>query len=734
MNTKTKLFAVGVTALAAMNFTSCQDYTEFTEAEIKFAEFNKKYDEAFIEKFGEIDPNQTWGVMDALEPINLGHARQTRAEVAKINTNRNQWVERWEDDGQHTNSKGETVNHKKGEYKDNDYVLAHDIKVPGWPNDDNHYYASTGPGALQKVLAESELQNSHQPVGDITEYEIQYVSAWFRTNKIDDPTQYRENLHLSDFFIQNVSIDSDQFEYEAISSADGTGTNGENIKYAKDAIKYAQDHGKTSNVTITSTNEGSNENLNYKFDQLCCGAIERNKTDLNGDGWVHINNFNNNNSNYNPEESQTNPDRTIMYVTSSGTEDFACRASQGTKKTWCDNWVLVRLTWSEKMADGEVHQREGYYLAFDYEAETNETDIKGDHYFSNWILKITPGHFNPESDKVRRVFCEDLGGTFDFDFNDVVFDIAFDGEEAIVSVQTAGGTMPIWIGKNPGDGTSNPEYEVHNLLGNVNGNMMPINVQDHATPHTVAIFRTGIYKGEGCVIDENTHKPKLSVANIPVYVQNTRNANGTIFAMLGGAYQRCNISSDNSEDPTYNANNPFGTPQKPIAEGTEYTRAPRAFATKADVKWMKELEFISESYVNFPEWVKDVNFQDNRVNCKEWYDFSEHNEKIYTPFFNMKDGSPSKKDASIPSTWVSLKPAIYQLTEPMVHEFAGLQLQKFDGTDPIYKELDKAAKPTFETLDIDLSNNKVKSKFMHYLHIPERIFDEICTFACTYGI
>lgn len=693
-----RTFALATSAIALTTaFVGCTDYTGIlSEEEIKFIDLNNQYDKEFVKHFGTPDPDQTWGMSDILQPISLGHTLRTRGGEAKINTNRNQWVERWDKDEDYWNGDVHII-HKKGEYKDAGYVLAHDIKIPGWPNDDNRYYASTGPGALQYIKQESELDNSLQPVGDITEYEIQYVSAWFRTHKIDDPTQYREDLHLSDFFIQNVSIDSDQFDYEPISSADGTGHNGENIRYAKDAIANANNKGIEPNVTITTTNQGSNENLNYKFDQLCCGAIERDKENLHGNGWVHINNFNNNNSNYSPEDNRDNPDRTIMYVTSAGTEDFACRASQATDNAWCDNWVLVRLTWTEKMADGQMHQREGYYLAFDYSAQTNETKIEGDHYFSNWILKITPGHFNPNSDRVRRVFCEDLGGTFDFDFNDVVFDIAFDGQEAIISVQAAGGTMPIWISKDPGnDGTKNMDYEVHNLLGNVNGEMMPINVQDPETgaiPHTVAIFRTSIYTGDGCVKDPNTNQPALTAANIPVYVKNTKNANGAMVRMLGGAYERCNISSDNKYDPTYDSDNQFGEASDKIVDGTEKTRAPRAFATRADVKWMKEYKDITKSYSNFPSWVHDVNFTDTRVNYKEWYDFSEHNENIYTPVINMKDGSPVKQEASMPATWVPLNPAVYRPDNPLYHEFAALEIAKYSGTDQIMAELNKTDNP-----------------------------------------
>ncbi len=688
---------LAASALALTSVVSCSDYTEFSESEIKQDLLDKKYDEAFIQRFGVPAEGHTWGMEDILEPIATG-AKSTRGVdgngAGQVNANRNQWIER--------------ESYPGGAYRDQPHVLAHDIQVPGWPNFDGRYYASSGPGALQRIFnsdyslyeyydgnSSAEFNGSQQPVGDITEYEIQYVSAWFRTHYIADPRQYREELHLSDFFIQNVSIDNDQKTYGSLSNPTAqTGTNGVNLVKASDKVSEQpinnQPENWRSNGNITRKSS-ADENLNYSLDQLCFKSIGGSET-LGGYGWTHVYNFNNSNSNFNPEESSTNPNREIKYITSSGTEDFACRASMNSVgDAWVNNWVLVRLTWTE---DGIA--REGYYLAFDFKAETGETRIDYDGYYSNWIIKITPGHFNPSSDRVRRVMCEDLGGAFDFDFNDVVFDVAFDNSgEAIISVQAAGGTMPIMIDKDPILSANNP-YEVHNLLGNVNGAMQPINVDENKNTHTVAIYRGGTH---------SITKP----SDIALWVKNTKN---------GGSWVNYKQNWVNTYDTPYEhdrvglddqANNPYGTPSSTYDKTKN--DAPRAFAIplKAKIKivgeegdmsneyetqWMKELKCIDNTYYWFSDWVQHPT---NKYGLKgetgeknrEWWEQVVNVENLYFKSINA-DGSPSGSHVS-PSAWVPVTKQPQENLKAFAHDMLALGAYDNAYGDAIWKSLDDGA-------------------------------------------
>lgn len=95
-----------------------------------------------------------------------------------------------------------------------------------------------------------------------------------------------------------------------------------------------------------------------------------------------------------------------------------------------------------------------YYLGFDFSADgynPNE-QVQRDWVFNDWILKIIPA---VEISSVSRIIAEDLGNSDDFDFNDVVFDVEFVAEGAKITLQAAGGTLPLFINDN----------EVHEKFG-----------------------------------------------------------------------------------------------------------------------------------------------------------------------------------------------------------------------------------------------------------------------------
>lgn len=179
----TLAMAAAVVMFSAL--VGCNDYIPFSEEEINYKLYNKQYDDVFVQLFGQPAENHDWG-MTLLEPINLGGG-VTRAVSNNVNVNRNQWCER--------NNSG---------YSDN--ALAKNINVPGWPNFDGYYYGNNGSSTFGGKYTHDYIFNQDagrqiQPCGDVTEYEINYVSTWFRTHK--NPVS--EPLHLTDFFVQNIS-------------------------------------------------------------------------------------------------------------------------------------------------------------------------------------------------------------------------------------------------------------------------------------------------------------------------------------------------------------------------------------------------------------------------------------------------------------------------------------------------------------------------------------------------
>lgn len=522
----------------------------FDEETVREAAIFRTYSKNFENHYGGIDPNHTWGLYD-LPVVSFG-ASNTRA--GDINVNRNEWA----------------MCESDGRYKE--AALAKTINVPGWPGFDGYYYAATSaaPETYDGPIQNRPITDAYRPVGDITETEIQYVSEWFRTHK--NPKSIE--LHLSDFFIQNVCSDHDQVSYP----------NGANMVKASD--------GWGKNIT---SKEGSNEgNLDFKLDHLCFKAIGDSD---NQDTWLHVNNFNAGATNKDPENNtNSNLKREIQYITSSGTEDFACRPSFGTSSSgqevsgdYINSWVLVQLSWPEVGADGKTYTRTGYYLAFDYKASKDETTIECDGYYSNWIVKITPAHFTP-SDNSRRIMCEDLGNTYDFDFNDVVFDVFYkrltgdwDGDpnatfEAVINLQAAGGTMPIYVGKDPSE-PGNEAYEAHALLGN--DSKTPVNVIPNGTAHEVATYR----------IKTISTDP----GDIVIYVVD----NGHVVGLRGNLsyYDGIQYKGDKS--------------------------APERFAVPTTVSWMQELKFIETGYKKFGNWAKDENSD------ADWYLHPESDAPLY---------------------------------------------------------------------------------------------------------
>ncbi len=606
-------FAVGALA-------SCNEYVDYTEGSItssdaKFEEKVAEFDEAFIEHFGEPDPEHTWGTDKVLAPM---FPNVTRA-AGTVEVNRNQWCEI-----DNTTGSGTTL---KVNYKTN--ALINKVKVPGWPNDDGFFYTSQGAGALQNIYSLKDVvANKPQPVGDITDYEIQFVSTWFRTHKNPQKT----SLHLTDFFVQNLSCDNDQLWYDnsvegygstatgslglpvnTLGNMSAPGTNGPTATHTVDVLQptgnnYRTDYAGHSTlapqIERIDQSLNSNEELNYRMDYLHFGNMNTGKAPERfegvGDDWTHINNFNRGNSNYNPEENDERGFREIKYVHSSGTENFACRPSMGTERNWITDWVLVRLDWEETMADGKLHHRYGYYLGFDFTTKSGSTHIKPDGYYSNWIIKITPAYFNP-GDHAARVMCEDLGGSFDFDYNDVVFDVAYDNttNENIICLQAAGGTLPLYVGKKEDN------FEAHKMLGQTD--LVPTNVVPNGVTHEVAIYR----------IPAVTTSSNPNNYAIPIYVTQ----DGTTIDVNTNIPEKKDYEWVDDNENTHEGH--YVKTQD---------KTPRKFVTEVGVKWPIEMAGIDYAYNRFHDWVWDKNFYYENLNGNGnlfWYNAPGDNRKIY---------------------------------------------------------------------------------------------------------
>lgn len=633
--------------------------------------------------------NEKIGVIGAFS--SMGTRAAGNAEVL---VNRNQWTE-FDNNSKHDynmpNYGTNTPTIQVPDYRTS--ALAHDIQIPGWPHLNGLYYAANGNTLDPDYKTGDQVTSGMIPAGDVTPYEIQYVSAWFRTHK--NPKS-NVKLHLSDFFIQNVSCDYDQVAYDALSEPyqDGwpeTGRNGANMATKEEAMAHKAWDGssyiKDNNLT---------EAISYDLDYL--GFL-----DMEGN-WTHVNNFNRGNSNFSPEDNSSNPNREIKYIKSSGTEDFSCRPSWCTNTDTIKSWVLVRLTWTETVKhtdspydEGTEIPREGYYLAFDFHGQKQGSNgmqvVQRDGYYSNWIVKITPGHFNPEGNS-RRIFCEDLGGSFDFDFNDAVVDVAFEQKsttsgtkyEPIISVQAAGGTMPIYVEKH-----NSENYELHNML---NAPVTtPVNVG--GATHVPAIYR-------GSLVDSNTP------GAIKICVQNTKN---------NTHYQVSGTDPDGNNDERSELLGEDEKPKNPqeiTLNGTTYKDktkiAPRAFSAPTTVKWLKELKNIESAYKDFPNWVANKNWK-NPGTDSYWFDnVTDGANLLYAYSVDASDGPNKTGDGSEkkPISWVDLIPSTDDdaiSTVSAVKADSYMKLNAYTGPDPIVDELAKIGADDRITFVVILSSS-----------------------------
>lgn len=582
-----RTLALVVSAIATSTaFVGCTDYTEFSEADMHHDVVVKDFNERFIKEFGTPDPNHTWGwgiTPEMIEAYSQDAKMMTRTDAnplgyGTIDVNRNMWLER-----------------------DQIAALMNQVHIPGWPNDDGYYYFNNNEDYAGCIPA---YEKKSVPAGDVTQYEIEYVSNWVQTHNLDVyQPEIIDALHLSDFFIQEVSRNWDYDRKD-----DGT------IKYPKTrkAIEWTKNGVK-----------GYYTSCDFKLDYL------RFKTYQSSDDyntWTHIDKFNDGYSNKLIDIDGNTPNyekRNIQYVKSSGTEDFVVQSSASTDKSNIKKYKLIRLTWTEPMADGKEHEREGFYLVFDYQLfknseHTGEGDFAGatcsylgDGYYDNWIIKITPSYYVPRDRWPKRIMCEDRGNTGnDFDFNDAVFDLTYSQNitnpnkmDLVVVIQAAGATMPIYVAKDPGnvggDDVYNPTnklWEIHNLLGQEDWSK-PINVINGQTAAIPAIYRIPTdVDATASWSDMQSSVPQIRMA-INAFTQRIHiyNKYEKKWYSVSGAELQQNLRAE-GEGQGYSE----GSDGKGV-KGTN--PAPQLINTSVNCAWVVENGNIGLAYPRFKEWV-----------------------------------------------------------------------------------------------------------------------------------
>ena len=243
--------------------------------------------------------------------------------------------------------------------------------------------------------------------------------------------------------------------------------------------------------------------------------------------WCHINNFNaSENTNWGGNTG----------VIGGGTLDFAYKSSEDSK--YHNKWIIIDGQYITD-ADGVNHAGK-YYVCFDFisckdgvytnfqKPGTGNVEVPGAYatvaeaiaakakdrngnlvqsnwsignvtggnmcipandIYTDWIIRlVNAAPTNEDPNYTIRVIGEDLTynaanpNEADFDFNDVVFDVALNiPGKTYIKLKAAGGTLPLIIGIDEPD--NNLDYtanEVHNIFGNYSINTM---INTHASAY-----------------------------------------------------------------------------------------------------------------------------------------------------------------------------------------------------------------------------------------------------------
>ena len=484
-------------AAALALFAACSDYdpgisenaVNMTDAEIATI---KEYTNNFVERYGEMDPNHTWGFGELAKMEEMG----TRYS----SPNSNMWLEC---------IKGKvTINGNE-----EDAVVDFNTNgrtVPGFPVK-NYYLSSVynkesegDPTKPVRYTAPNNPQNSSESTSDPENYEGYYhcafpnevetvngvtrpIEHWFKTKEEvisymqrNNPshTLYTEIIPLGDVAQFNTLTDAEVADVYAEFSEEWEGSNPQidwDTYFVQQVWKgIATYTGTKQDGTKVSVVGGDH------MDYLVCngGAVDGN----------HFYNFN-----YSDYQLGR---KGMMLIEDGNTTNFGYHSSMD-NSDWYNHFRLV-----------ELHGN--YYVGFDFESDgSDEGKIKRDNIYNDWIVKIIPGTgtINEPDERThtlqRRVMCEDLGETDDFDFNDVVFDVKYTRKEkkddsgnwvpvgdgtwtGQITLRASGGTLPIYIENFP-DGE---KFECHEKMGGTKMSETlynPINVGTNLTRNAVTL-------------------------------------------------------------------------------------------------------------------------------------------------------------------------------------------------------------------------------------------------------
>lgn len=183
----------------------------------------------------------------------------------------------------------------------------------------------------------------------------------------------------------------------------------------------------------------------------------------------------------------------------------------------------------------------------------------GDDNYTDWIVRISPAKVKSNYD--IRIIGEDLSAGEDgndFDFNDVVFDVKFTGDNtAKICIVAAGGTLPLKVA----------DQEVHGLFHQDTNIMINTNAADAGYPNQA--------------YEQRDNLPTFDITLTGVKAANGKNIKIEVEKEVNGVKQWVELKANNGE---------------PAAK----------IGVKPGFDYCNERQGISSKYPLFTQWVQNV--------------------------------------------------------------------------------------------------------------------------------
>lgn len=602
-------------AAALAMFAACSDYdpgmsnqaVDLTDVEI---ETIKEYTANFVERYGEMDPNHTWGFGEL-----AGEEMETRAS----NPESNNWIEYTRGKKQKTNGNGEPLYKGDGGTETTeryytdwqgiqqereavtegpdmvlDFTITGGVKIPGFPVE--NYYLSAEYNTEPANSPTKPVQNvrgvtTNTPANREGWYHCAFpnegIEHWFPNKKeVLDYMQgvhpentlhqrYDEVIPIGDVAKCNTLTEAEVADVYDKFSEEWHGTNPEmDLKsyYVQQVWRgdASYPYYNQNNAYWTESDKSAEPNGYITGGEKMDYLVAKGDNYTAGDN-EHFYNFNG--SNY------SNGQGGMMLIYNSNTQNFAFH------NTYMADVNGNTMMWNHYRL---LYLHGNWYVGFDFESIGEyEKNIERDYKYNDWIVKIIPGNDSYISlpDRItvthkRRVMCEDLGSTYDFDFNDLVFDVKYTREEqkdesgnyqpigdgkwtATITLQAVGGTLPIYI-KN----FNGTQYDVHQVMGSTlsNGSYSPVNVG------------TGL-----------KHAP----VTLPAGQVSSTNPENIVIT----------VTSPDTQNRT--AKNQLVLPNPSGSQFLGTSIAPQKICVPTYVRWTKEYQQIEWAYPNFASWVQN---------------------------------------------------------------------------------------------------------------------------------